>query len=639
MTSPTGSLPTTLQQFIHKSRYARYQDEKQRRETWDETVDRYMVYAADHISDNHPSALEAWAQVAPQIRTGILDLKIMPSMRLLMTAGEAVRRDGIAAYNCFYHAINQKRKFAETLHILLNGTGVGFSCERQEITKLPAVAEEFTQSEDVIVVQDSKKGWSRAYHKLINDLYAGEIPKVDYSKVRPAGARLKTFGGRSSGPEPLKSLFTFTTNVFKGAAGRKLTSIEVHDLMCKIAEVVVVGGVRRSALISLSNLSDTRMRNAKSGNWWTDNPQRALSNNSAVYTEKPEMEMFMEEWLSLVKSKSGERGIFSRQAAEKQATRWGRRPAGVHYGTNPCSEIILQDGEFCNLTEVVVRAEDTLETLKQKVELCTILGTFQSTITNFDFINSGVKEICEKERLLGVSMTGVMDHPILSTVNPKAVQWLQELRDHTRIVNEKWAALFKINPSAATTCNKPSGTVGQLVNAGTGGLHERFAEFYIRTVRQDNKDPLTTFLKDAGVPWEADVMQPDSTTVFSFPVKGPKNAVVRGTKTAVEQLEHWLMFQRHWCEHKPSITIYVKDAEWMEVGAWVYKHFDEVSGVSFLPFSDHSYQQAPFQPIDEATYLEMEAKMPDIDWGKFIEGDDQTTSSQELACVGGACMI
>ena len=639
MTSQPGSLPTPLQEFIHKSRYARYLDDKQRRETWDETVDRYMGYAADHIGESYPQALEDWSAVASKIRTGILDLKIMPSMRLLMTAGEAVRRDGIAAYNCFYHAINQKRKFAETLHILLNGTGVGFSCERQEITKLPEVAKEFTQSEDVIVVQDSKKGWSRAYHKLINDLYAGEIPKVDYSKVRPAGARLKTFGGRSSGPEPLKSLFTFTINVFKGAAGRKLTSIEVHDLMCKIAEVVVVGGVRRSALISLSNLSDMRMRNAKSGNWWVDNAQRALSNNSAVYTEKPEMEMFMEEWLSLVKSKSGERGIFSRAAAQKQAARWGRRPADVDYGCNPCSEIILQDGEFCNLTEVVVRAEDTLETLKEKVELCTILGTFQSTITNFDFINDKVKALCEKERLLGVSMTGVMDHPVLNNVSPRAVQWLQELRDHARLVNEKWAKTFKINVSVAITCNKPSGTVGQLVNSGTGGLHPRFAQYYIRTVRQDNKDPLTKFLVDAGVPNEPDAMKPDSTTVFSFPVKGPKDTVVREDRTAIEQLEHWLMFQRHWCEHKPSITVYVKDSEWMEVGAWVYKHFDEVSGVSFLPFSDHSYQQAPFQPIDEATYLEMSEKMPHIDWQSFIETDDQTTSSQELACVAGACLI
>lgn len=639
MINQQRDLPTQLQEFIHKSRYARYLDAKQRRETWSETVDRYMQFAADHISEHYPDALAKWAEIAPAVRDGIYKLEIMPSMRLLMTAGEAVRRDGIAGYNCFYHAINKKRKFSDTLHILLNGTGVGFSCERQEIQKLPAISEEFTHTDDVIVVQDSKKGWSIAYRKLISALYTGEIPNIDYSRIRPAGSRLKTFGGRSSGPDPLRGLFDFTTSIFTNAAGRKLTSIEVHDIMCKIADVVVVGGVRRSALISLSNLSDRRMREAKVGAWWETNGQRGLANNSAVYTEKPEMEIFMEEWLSLVRSKSGERGIFSRVAAQKQASKWGRRPADASYGTNPCSEIILQDGEFCNLTEVVVRATDTLEDLKSRVALCTILGTYQSTITNFDFLDQEVKAICEKERLLGVSMTGVMDHPVLNTVSPKSVQWLTELRDYARLVNETWAAAFGINVSAAITCNKPSGTVAQLVNAGTGGLHPRFSKYYIRTVRQDNKDPLTTFLKSIGVPNEPDVTKPDSTTVFSFPVEGPNDAVFRNDRTAIEQLEHWLMFQTHWCEHKPSITVYVRDHEWLEVGAWVYKNFDDMSGVSLLPFSDHTYRQAPFQPITEAEYKDWVKRMPNINWEEFVELDDMTISSQELACVAGGCTI
>lgn len=943
-------LPSVLQEFIHKSRYARYVDKLKRRESWPETVKRYMDFAQEHIEENYPRAVTHWQTQAPHLEQGILSLGVMPSMRLLMTAGEAVKRDGIAAYNCYYHAINKKRKFADTLHILLNGTGVGFSCERQEIAKLPQIADEFVQVDDVISVADSKRGWSAAYKKLISSLFLGEVPMVDYSKVRPAGSRLKTFGGRSSGPQPLRDLFDFTTEIFRSAAGRKLTSIEVHDIICKIADVVVVGGVRRSALISLSNLSDRRMREAKTGKWWEDNPQRALANNSAVYTDRPDMETFMDEFFALVKSKSGERGIFSRIAAQKQASKWGRRDMTAAYGTNPCcftgdmklltkngyeyfsdlegksveivnadghatkgtvwssgvkpvievrfqadrdsitctpdhvfmlndgsecqaqylagrrvmsffkmkdvfsredffagfiqgdgatgrleskkhrgmevyigkndkdiadllgipegrvylreakeiamkynlhsdslpsrrlpakvtddflsglysangsvikngrvafktscrsladalvlalfernirahittniptevefsngtylckesydvniakhidiikfaeaisfgqqykrdalreliknkspyvrkitpigdrtvydftepsthwgvvsgvvvhnSEIILLDGEFCNLTEVVVRAGDTLDDLKRKVELCTIMGTLQSTLTDFDFIDPIVKENCEKERLLGVSMTGVMDHPILNTVSDEAKSWLVLLRDHAREVNEKWAALFGINISAAITCNKPSGTVGQLTNVGTGGLHPRFSQYYIRTVRQDNKDPLTQFLKEQGVPHEADISKPDNTTIFSFPVKGPKEAVFRDDRTAIQQLEHWLMFQRSWCEHKPSITIYVKEHEWLDVGAWVYKYFDEVSGVSFLPFSDHTYRQAPFQVITEDQYHEWLTRTPEvIDWDAFIEEDDTTISSQELACSGGACSV
>jgi len=634
------ALPSSLQEFIHKSRYAKYLDSKQRREDWPETIERYIQHSINHISEYYPEALDMWMKVIDEIRMNILLLNTMPSMRLLMTSGEAVKRDGIAAYNCFYTAINKKRKFSDVLHILLNGTGVGFSCERQEIAKLPSVADKVEKCDDVIVVQDSKKGWSSAYRKLISALYNGEIPNVDYSKIRPAGARLKTFGGRASGPGPLKELFDFTTQMFKNAEGRKLTSIEVHDLICEIASVVVVGGVRRSALISLSNLSDTRMRNAKSGEWWNTEPQRKLANNSAVYTEKPDMETFLDEWVSLVKSKSGERGIFSRAASQKQAAKWGRRDPNATYGCNPCSEIILLDGEFCNLTEVVVRSTDTLEDLKHKVRICTILGTYQSTITNFDFIDPEVKKNCEKERLLGVSMTGVMDHPVLNTVSEKSKQWLNELREYAREINKEWAAYFDINEAAAITCNKPSGTVGLLTNVGTGGLHPRFSQYYIRTVRQDNKDPITQFLKEQGVYNEPAQKAEDHTTVFYFLVEGPKKAIFRDDRTAIQQLEHWLMFQREWCEHKPSITIYVKDPEWLEVGAWVYNHFDEISGISLLPFSDHIYQQAPFIPLTKEEFIEWSKKTTShIDWSKFVETDDQTVSSQELACSGGTCSI
>lgn len=951
------SLPSSLQEFIHKSRYAKYVDDKQRRESWDETVDRYIKYSIEHITTNHSEALPKWLDVVEDIRGSILRLASMPSMRLLMTSGEAVKRDNISAYNCYYTAINKKRKFSDILHILLNGTGVGFSCERQEIVKLPDIPTTINKSEDVIVVQDSKKGWSNAYKKLISALYNGEVPTIDYGKIRPAGTRLKVFGGRASGPGPLKELFEFTVNSFQAAKGRKFTSIEVHDLICEIASVVVVGGVRRSALISLSNLSDTRMREAKVGAWWNTEPQRALANNSAVYTEKPDMETFLEEWVSLVKSKSGERGIFSRVAAQKQAAKWGRRDPNASYGTNPCcvtgdtliltdkghipivetvgvatniwngsewsevtpfyagnhetvvvslsdgteiictknhkfvladgykgktyrkiaeelfvgeklakfrmpvvvdgkeyetdaysqgfysgdgntgltrswlyepkfvcqhrlvgtfidtydyrktwkhgpllaktfvpidgsleyclnwlagildsdgtvtrdkngngfqivsvdkkflldtklmltrmgvrakvvagaeegfkpmpdghggsedyfcqeskrllignmdvhhlgklglkterlewhknppqrdarqfvsvvsvapyakedvycfeepinhtgtfngivtgqSEIILLDGQFCNLSEVVVRANDTYETLKEKVRMCTIIGTYQSSLTDFDFIDPEIRKNCEQERLLGVSMTGVMDHPVLNTVSEESETWLENLRDFSREVNKEWAEYLGINESAAITCNKPSGTVGQLTNVGTGGLHPRFSQYYIRTIRQDNKDPITAFLREQGVYNEPSQSAPDSTTVFYFPVEGPVNAVYRDDRTAIQQLEHWLMFQRHWCEHKPSITIYVKEHEWMEVGAWVYKYFDEVSGVSFLPFSDHTYQQAPFIPLTREEYLDWMEKTPGyIDWSKFIELDDQTVSSQELACSGGTCSI
>ena len=640
MTQLKTIFDTPQQEYIAKSKYARYLDSEKRRESWEETVQRYFDFAQEHIHDNHPQALGKWLEVVPNLQSDVYTLKTMPSMRLLMTAGEAVKRNNIAAYNCHYGAIDKVRKFSDMLLILLHGTGSGFSCERQMITKLSAIPDNITKTDDVVVVKDSKEGWANAFSILLRYLYQGSVPKVDYSKVRPKGARLKTFGGRASGPEPLKRLFDFVSNLFLNAAGRKLTSLEVHDICCLIADIVVVGGVRRSALISLSNLSDQRMRDAKEGQWWVSNAQRGLANNSAVYTERPEIEIFMAEWLSLIKSKSGERGIFNRAAAKKQAARWGRRSPDYEYGCNPCSEILLRSNQMCNLTEAVVRAEDTLETLMEKITVATIMGVYQSTLTDFKGVDQELQRNCEEERLLGVSMTGVMDHAILNNVNETAIDWLQTLRDHARAVATEWAGYFGVNVSVAITCNKPSGTVAQLVNAGTGGLHPRFGEYYIRTYRQDNKDPLTQFLKNQGISWEPSVMKPDTETIFSFVVKSPVGAVMRDDRTAVQQLEHWLMFQRHWCEHKPSVTIYVKDHEWLEVGAWVYKHFDEVCGVSFLPHDNGSYRQAPFQEITKEEYTEFLAKYPGtIDWDQFIELDDLTEGSQEMACMGGLCTV
>lgn len=960
MTQLRTIFDTPQQEYIAKSKYARYLDSEKRRESWEETVQRYFDFAQEHIHDNFPQAVGKWLEVVPNLQSDVYTLKTMPSMRLLMTAGEAVKRNNIAAYNCHYGAIDKVRKFSDMLLILLHGTGSGFSCERQMITKLPAIPDNIAKTDDVVVVKDSKEGWANAFSILLRYLYQGSVPKVDYSKVRPKGARLKTFGGRASGPEPLKRLFDFVSNLFLNAAGRKLTSLEVHDICCLIADIVVVGGVRRSALISLSNLSDQRMRDAKEGQWWLSQGQRGLANNSAVYTERPEIEIFMAEWLSLIKSKSGERGIFNRAAAKKQAARWGRRSPDYEYGCNPCcvpgdtlvltnlgylpiaalvgnpvdvwngkefstvtsfsvgeqptvlvefsdgtelqctpnhkfvlaggsrnqsegerveasalkagdtlakykmpvilkgtiygsdqeaysqgfysgdgntnlnhswlyapkyicesrlqgtfgeehasvarkmwkhgpmrgksfvplrgnaayilnwfaglldsdgcvtsdvagngfqiasvdkeflqkirlmltrlgvqakvvagsvarsqvfkpgqpaydckavwrllvncqdaftlgslglvtqrlqwspvspqrdarrfvkvvavtpatvcenfcfdepknhtgtfngivtgqSEILLRSNQMCNLTEAVVRAEDTLETLMEKITVATIMGVYQSTLTDFKGVDQELQRNCEEERLLGVSMTGVMDHAILNNVNETAIDWLQTLRDHARAVATEWAGYFGINVSVAITCNKPSGTVAQLVNAGTGGLHPRFGEYYIRTYRQDNKDPLTQFLKNQGISWEPSVMKPDTETIFSFVVKSPVGAVMRDDRTAVQQLEHWLMFQRHWCEHKPSVTIYVKDHEWLEVGAWVYKHFDEVCGVSFLPHDNGSYRQAPFQEITKEEYTEFLAKYPGtIDWDQFIELDDLTEGSQEMACVAGLCSI
>ncbi len=579
------------------------------------------------------------------IRSSILQLSCAPSMSLLMTAGEAADRDKKAIYNCSYLAINNKRAFSEALYILMNGTGVGFSCERDEINRLPEMPSSFKESDDVIVVGDSKLGWAKAFKKLLSSLWEGDIPRVDYSRVRPAGARLKTFGGRASGPKPLQDLFGFCISTFQEAKGRKLNSLEVHDILCKIGEVVVVGGVRRSALISLSNLTDRRMREAKSGAWWEQNPQRALANNSVCYTEKPDVETFMEEWLSLIKSKSGERGIFSRVASGNQAGKWGRRNPNLNYGTNPCSEIILRDKQFCNLTEVVVRAGDTYSSLSRKVKLATILGTIQSTFTNFNFLGEEWKKNTEEERLLGVSLTGIMDNEVLNGEgrpgdDKELPQILENLRDVARETNKEWSSKLGIPASVAITAIKPSGTVSQLVDSSSG-IHARHSAYYIRTIRQDIKDPITQFLINQGVPYEKCVRYPESTVVFSFPQKAPSGAITRHDRTAIEQLEFWLLYARHFCEHKPSVTITVKDSEWIDVGAWVFKHFDEVSGISFLPHTDHTYLQAPYQDCSKEEYETAVAKLNvDIKWEEFVEETDETTASQELACSGsGGCEL
>jgi len=639
-------LPTDYQAFIHTSRYARWLDDENRRETWKETVYRYMSNVVV------PKTRDEFA--LDEIEEAILNLEIMPSMRAMMTAGPALARDNTAGYNCSYLPVDDPKSFDEAMFILLCGTGVGFSVERQYVSKLPEVPENLFKSDTTVIVKDSKEGWAKALRQVIALLYSGEIPRWDVSKVRPAGAKLKTFGGRASGPAPLIDLFNFVVNKFAGAKGRKLSSIECHDIMCKIGEVVVVGGVRRSAMISLSNLSDDRMRYAKSGDWWNNEPQRALANNSVSYTEKPDALSFMREWMALVESGSGERGIFNRQASVKQAAKNGRRETDWEFGTNPCSEIILRPYQFCNLTEVVVRATDNIDTLSRKVELATILGTIQSTYTHFPYLRKVWQRNTEEERLLGVSLTGIMDNPLLTTKNAALDKTLGHLKNVAIATNTKWANRLGIPVSAAITCVKPSGTVSQLVDSASG-IHARHSHYYIRTVRGDIKDPLTQFMKDQGIPSEPCVMKPDSTVVFSFPMKSPEGAVVTEDLTAIEQLEMWLAYQRHWCEHKPSVTINVKKDEWFNVGAFVYEHFDEMSGVSFLPYNEHTYQQAPYQEIDKEvpvynyedkiilhSYESLSALMPaKIDWAKLseYESEDMTKSSQTFACSGDSCEI
>jgi ribonucleoside-triphosphate reductase (thioredoxin) len=623
-------LPTDYQSFIATSRYARWLNDENRRENWRETVERFIANVVRGKAD---------VRTEDDILFAMLNLEVMPSMRSVMTAGPALARDNTSGYNCAYLPVDDLKSFDEAMYILLCGTGVGFSVERQYVSKLPEVPELMFKSDTVIVVKDSKGGWAKGLRQLIALLYAGEIPAWDVSLVRPAGAKLKTFGGRASGPAPLVDLFNFVVNTFTNAKGRKLSSIECHDLMCKIGEVVVVGGVRRSAMISLSNLSDDRMRNAKSGNWWEHEGQRALANNSVAYTERPDMETFLAEWTSLVKSKSGERGIFSRVASRKQAAKSGRRNVDYEFGTNPCSEIILRPNQFCNLSEVVVRATDTIVDLERKVRLAAIIGTIQSTLTHFPYLRKIWQTNTEEERLLGVSLTGIMDNRLMTHANAGLEKLLEHLKNVAITTNAEWAERLNIPASTAITCVKPSGTVSQLVDSASG-IHARHSTYYIRTVRGDNKDPLTQFMIDQGIPAEPCVMKPDSTTVFSFPQMSPRQAVTRNDMTALEQLELWMTYQRHWCEHKPSVTITVKDNEWMEVGAWVYKNFDEVSGVSFLPHSDHSYQQAPYQEVGKHDYETLLSVMPErIDWARLSEYETEDTSkgTSTFACAGGSC--
>ena len=634
-----NQLPSLYQQYIHLSRYSRYRYEDSRRETWEETVNRYFSFFAEHLKEHCNYNLSK--DLKEKLQDSVLSLETMPSMRCLMTAGEALHRENVAGYNCSFVAIDNPRAFDEILYILMNGTGVGFSVERQMINEMPRVADDFYPTETTIVVSDSKLGWAKALKELIHLLYGGQIPVWDLTRVRAAGSPLKRFGGRASGPEPLEDLFNFCVGIFKGAAGRRLTSLECHDITCKIAEIVVVGGVRRSALISLSNLSDDRMRLAKSGQWWETQTQRALANNSACYTERPDIGIFMEEWKSLYESKSGERGIFNRRAAKEQAGKNERRDPNHNFGTNPCSEIILRSEEFCNLSEVVIRPNDTFETLKEKVINATILGTFQSTLTNFRYLNKRWLQNCDEERLLGVSLTGIMDNPLTNGKKKGLEELLSELKKIAVATNKDWAKRLGINQSVAITCVKPSGTVSQLVDSASG-IHARHNQYYIRTVRADKKDPLAKMMIEAGFPVEDDVTKPEHTVVFSFPMKGPQYGVYRKDMTAIEQLELWKVYQDNWCEHKPSVTISVKEHEWLEVGAWVYEHFDQMSGVSFLPFSDHTYRQAPYQDCTKEQYEEAMQSMPkNVSWDTLSEYEqqDMTTSSQELACVAGGCEI
>ena len=632
-------LPTEYQSFIHMSRYSRWLEDEGRRESWSETVSRLISFFKQHIDNEYNSVIKnkEWNE----LEEAILSLQVMPSMRALMTSGDALDRENVAGYNCSYIPIDSPRAFDEVLYILMNGTGVGFSVERQYADKLPTVPDvEFEHTEDVISVVDSKEGWAKAFRDLISYLYTGRVPKIDVNKVRPAGARLKTFGGRASGPQPLVDLFDFTILKFKGARGRKLSSMECHDIVCKTGEVVVVGGVRRSALISLSNLSDQRIRSAKMGEWWNENPQRALANNSVAYTEKPDPGIFMKEWLSLYESKSGERGMFNRASAQAKAAENGRRDASWDFGTNPCSEIILRPNQFCNLTEVVCRSTDTMTTLTKKVKLATILGTIQSTFTNFGYLRKRWQNNTEEERLLGVSLTGIMDCVELNTIDGLAPR-LELLKKHAVETNKVLAKKLGIPQSTAITCVKPSGTVSQLVDSASG-IHARHNPYYIRTVRGDNKDPLTEFMKASGIPNEPDVTKEEHTTIFSFPMMAPKGSVCRKDMTAIEQLEIWKVYAQHWCEHKPSVTITVKEEEWVPVGAWCWENFEHISGVSFMPFSDYTYLQAPYQDIDEKTYKKLAKAMPtNIDWNKLqdFEKEDNTKGSQELACTAGVCEL
>ncbi len=629
---------TPYNEYIAKSRYARYLDNEGRREHWPETVKRYFDFMQKHLKEKHNYVFED--ALRQKLETAVVNLDVVPSMRSIMTAGEALERQNIAGYNCSYLPIDDPKAFDEAMYILLCGTGVGFSVEQKYVNKLPEIPCKLYDSESLVVVKDSKEGWAKALRQVIALLYAGEVPKWDVSSVRAAGTRLKTFGGRASGPEPLVELFKYVVAKFKQAAGRKLTSLESHDILCKIGEVVVVGGVRRSAMISLSDLGDDRMAHAKAGNWWDGNGQRALANNSAVYDVKPDVGQFMREWSSIYESHSGERGIFNRYASELQAGKNGRRKLNQEWGTNPCSEIILRPYQFCNLSSVIVRSDDTVDRLRDKIAMATILGTFQSTMTHFPYLRKIWQTNTEEERLLGVSMTGILDNKLLNNPDdPNLPKLLEELKDVAVNVNAEYADAVGINRSAAITAIKPEGTVSQLSSTASG-IHPQHAQYYIRRVRSDNKDPLTDFLKSQGFPSEPCFMKPDSTTVFSFPMKVAEGALLREDLDAITHLRLWLMFQRHYCEHKPSVTISVQEHEWPKVGAWVWENFDEITGVSFLPYSGGTYKQAPYEEFTKEEYEEMLKIMPKtIDWNSFIEVTDNVEGAQTLACTAGNCEI
>lgn len=628
------TLPTDYQTYIHQSRYARWQEYLNRRETWEETVDRYISFFEKREMDVGRTDINF-----EELKEAILNQGVMPSMRCLMTAGKALERDNVAGYNCAYAAVDNPKVFDEIMYVLCCGTGIGFSVEQKYIEQLPSIAEVFHDTDTIIKVRDSKIGWATAYREMVSLLYAGKIPQWDVSGVRPKGARLKTFGGRASGPAPLVELFEFTIEAFKKAAGRRLTSIECHDIVCKIADIVVVGGIRRSALLSLSNLTDERMRHAKSGAWWEANPQRALANNSVCYTSKPDPSIFLKEWRALYESKSGERGVFNRQAAIDFSPE--RRDRDFEFGTNPCSEIILRSKQFCNLTEVVVRAGDTLDDLKRKVRYATILGTLQATLTDFRYLSKEWERNTREEALLGVSLTGIMDHLILSGSDTDELKdWLNELREVAIETNKKWSSILGINSAAAITCVKPSGTVSQLVDSASG-IHPRYSQYYVRRVRGDAKDPITQLLKDQGVLWEHEIGKEGISCVFNFPMKAPDRCVTRNEIDAMQQLELWKIYQENWCEHKPSITVYYKEDEFIDVGSWVYRNFDMLSGVSFLPHTDHVYKQAPYEEITEEQYNDLIDKMPKIDFTKLsdYEKEDSTDTTKELACSAGSCEV
>ena len=629
---------TPYNTFIAKSRYSRFLDDKNRREHWGETVARYFDFMEKHLATKQNYKLTP--ELRKELQDAVTHLDVVPSMRAVMTAGTALDRQNVAAFNCSYLPIDDPKAFDEAMYILLCGTGVGFSVEQQYVSKLPEVPDQLFPSQTSIMVSDSKEGWAKSLRQLIALLYSGEIPKYDVSKVRPAGARLKTFGGRASGAQPLEDLFKFVISKFKAASGRKLSSLECHDILCKIGEVVVVGGVRRSAMISLSDLTDDKMAHAKAGNWWDGQGQRALANNSATYEETPAIGQFMREWTSIYESHSGERGIFNREASQKQAAKNGRRDASYEFGTNPCSEIILRPYQFCNLSSCIIRSTDTEADILNKVRLATILGTFQASLTNFPYLRKIWQKNTEEEALLGVSMTGILDNHLLNDPDDEELpRLLEKLRDAAVATNAEFAAAIGINQSVAVTAIKPEGTVSQLCSTASG-IHPQHSQYYIRRVRADNKDPLTQFMLKSGFIGEPCVMKPESTTVFSFPVAVAEGALLREDLTAVEHLRLWLIYQRHYCEHKPSVTISVLENEWMEVGAWVYKHFDEVTGVSFLPMDGGTYRQAPYEECTEEDYKKLLGQQPTgIDWDNFQEYDDNVEGAQMLSCTAGGCSI